>query len=122
MRIIRNTVAAAMLVILAACAAGNSNPFAGSWETTVSTPLGDQVGVWMIASDGTGIMSSDQGDQGDQAIDGIVVDGNNVSFDVDIDAGGQSLSLGFSGAIEGDSLTGAFGSDFGDFDVTGTRQ
>ena len=119
MRIIRNTVAAAMLVILAACAAGNFNPFAGSWETTVSTPLGDQVGVWMIAPDGTGIMSSDQGDQ---AIDGIVVDGNNVSFDVDIDAGGQSLSLGFSGVIEGDSLTGAFGSDFGDFDVTGTRQ
>jgi len=108
-----------MLVILAACAAGNLNPFAGSWETTVSTPLGDQVGVWMIAPDGTGIMSSDQGDQ---AIDGIVVDGINVSFDVDIDAGGQSLSLGFSGVIEGDSLTGAFGSDFGDFDVTGTRQ
>jgi hypothetical protein len=119
LKIIRSTVAAAMLVILAACAAGNSNPFAGSWETTVSTPVGDQLGVWMIAADGTGIMSSDQGDQ---AIDGIVVDGINVSFDLDIDAGGQSLSLSFSGVVEGDSLNGAFGSDFGDFDVTGTRQ
>lgn len=119
LRIIRNTVAAAMMVILAACAAGNSNPVAGSWDTMVTTPVGDQAGVWTILDDGTGIMSSDQGDQ---SIDGIVVDGNNVSFDVDIDAGGQTLSLSFSGMVEGDSLTGTFGSDFGDFDVTGTRQ
>ena len=118
-RIIRNTVAAAMLVILAACAAGNSNPLAGSWDTTVITPVGEQAGVWTFLDDGTGIMSSDQGDQ---AIDGVVVDGNSVSFDVDIDAGGQSLNLSFSGMVEGDSLTGAFGSDFGDFDVTGSRQ
>lgn len=118
-KIIRNSIAAAMLVILTACAAGNSNPFAGSWDTAVITPVGNQDSVWTISEDGTGMMS---GEAGDQPVDGIVVDGNNVSFDVDIDAGGQSLSLSFSGVVEGDSLTGAFGSDFGDFDVTGTRQ
>lgn len=118
-KIIRSTVAAAMLVILAACATGNSNPFAGRWNTTATTPLGNQESLWTIAEDGTGMMASDQGDQ---PIDGIIVDGNNVSFVVDVDAGGQSLSLSFSGVVEGDSLTGAFGSDFGDFDVTGTRQ
>jgi len=32
------------------------------------------------------------------------------------------LSLRFNGIVEGDSLSGAFASDFGDFDVTGTRQ
>ena len=119
LKIIRNIVAAAMLVILAACAAGNSNPFAGTWNTMATTPLGNQESLWIIAEDGTGMMASDQGDQ---PIDGIIVDGNNVSFAVDVDAGGQSLSLSFSGVVEGDSLTGAFGSDFGDFDVTGTRQ
>lgn len=119
LRIIRNTVAATMLVILVACAAGNTNPLAGSWDTMVTTPLGDQEGVWTISADGTGIMSSDAGEQ---AVDGIVVDGNNVSFDVVVDAGGQSLSLSFSGMVDGDSLTGAFASDFGDFTVAGTRQ
>ena len=84
-----------------------------------TTPLGNQESLWTIAEDGTGMMASDQGDQ---PIDGIIVDGNNVSFVVDVDAGGQSLSLSFSGVVEGDSLTGAFASDFGDFDVTGTRQ
>jgi|TARA_B110000881_G_scaffold94285_1_gene82690 hypothetical protein len=118
-KIIRNSLAAAILVILTACAAGNSNPFVGAWNTMATTPLGNQESVWTIAEDGTGMMASDQGDQ---AVDGIVVDGNNVSFDVDVDAGGQSLSLRFNGVVEGDSLTGAFASDFGDFDVTGTRQ
>ena len=118
-KIIRNSLAAAILVILTACAAGNSNPFVGAWNTMATTPLGNQESVWTIAEDGTGMMASDQGDQ---PIDGIIVDGNNVSFVVDVDAGGQSLSLSFSGVVEGDSLTGAFGSDFGDFDVTGTRQ
>ena len=84
-----------------------------------STPLGDQPSTWTIAADGTGVMSSDQGDQ---AVDGIMVDGNNVSFELVIDAGGQSLALDFSGVIQGDTLTGAFASDFGDFIVTGTRQ
>jgi len=119
LRTIRNSAAAAMLVILAACAAGNPNPFVGSWNTMATTPLGNQASVWMILDDGTGIMSSDQGEQ---PVDGIVVDGNNVSFNLDIDAGGQFLSLRFSGVVEGDSLSGAFASDFGDFDVTGTRQ
>lgn len=119
LKIVRNTSLAAMLVILTACAAGSSNPFAGSWDTMASTPIGDQASVWTINDDGTGIMSSDQGEQ---AVDGIVVDGNNVSFDLEIDAGGQFLTLSFSGVVEGDTLTGAFGSDFGNFNVTGTRQ
>ena len=119
LRMLRNTTVAAMLVILTACAAGNSNPFVGSWETMAITPVGNQASVWTINEDGTGMMASDQGNQ---AVDGIVVDGNNVSFDMDIDAGGQSLSLSFSGVIAGDSLTGVFASDFGDFDVTGSRQ
>lgn len=119
LRIIRNSVATAAMIILAACAAGNSNPFAGTWDTMATTPLGDQASVWTISSDGTGIMSSDQGEQ---SVDGIVVDGNNVSFDLDVDAGGQFLTLRFSGVISGDSLTGTFASDFGDFGVTGTRQ
>ncbi|GJM12388.1 MAG: hypothetical protein DHS20C12_07910 [Pseudohongiella sp.] len=115
----RNLSAAAMLAILVACAAGAANPAVGSWDTVVVSPIGDQPSVWTINADGTGMMSSDQGDQ---AIDGIVFDGNNLSFDLDIDAGGQFLSLSFSGTVEGDSLSGVFGSDFGDFDVTGTRQ
>ncbi len=119
LKMYRNIVAVSLLLALAACAAGNSNPFAGSWDTVATSPLGDQASVWTISEDGTGIMSSELGNQ---PVSGIVVDGNNVSFDLVIDAGGQSLTLSFSGVVDGDSLSGVFGSDFGDFNVTGTRQ
>lgn len=118
-KIIQNLTLTAIVLVLAACAAGNANPFVGTWETVATSPLGDQAATWVIAEDGTGMMSSDQGNQ---SIDGIVVDGNNVSFELIIDAGGQTLALSFNGMVAGDTLTGAFGSDFGDFAVTGTRQ
>jgi hypothetical protein len=119
LRIIRNTVAATFLVVLTACATGGGNPFVGTWDTMATSPLGDQASVWTIADDGTGVMASEMGDQ---IVDGIVVEGNEVSFVLEVDAGGQFLRLSFSGVIEGDSLNGAFASDFGDFAVTGTRQ
>ena len=118
-QLLRNTTLAALVLVLAACAAGSANPFVGTWDTVASTPLGDQSATWTIAADGTGMISSDQGTQ---AVDGIVVDGNNVSFHLVIDAGGQTLALDFSGVITGDSISGTFASDFGDFGVTGTRQ
>ena len=108
-----------LLVVLTACATGGGNTFVGTWDTMATTPLGDQASVWTIADDGTGVMASEMGDQ---VVDGIVVDGNDVSFIVEVDAGGQFLRLSFSGVIEGDSMSGAFASDFGDFAVTGTRQ
>lgn len=109
-----------ILILLAACAGGGTaNPIVGTWNTIASTPLGDQEATWTIAADGTGVMS---GDAGDQPVSGIMMDGNNVSFEVSIDAGGQTLNLSFSGVVEGDSLSGEFESDFGAFAVTGTRQ
>lgn len=119
LKIIRNASAVLLIAVLSACAAGGGNPFVGTWDTVATSPLGDQAATWVIADDGTGMMNSDQGNQ---AVEGIVVEGNNVSFTLDIDAGGQFLSLSFTGVIDGDTLTGAFGSDFGDFAVTGTRQ
>lgn len=111
---------ATILLVLAACAAGTAAaPAVGMWDVNISTPVGDQAGVWTINADGTGIMG---GEQGDQAIAGIMMDGNSLSFDVDIDAGGQALSLSFSGTVEGDTISGEFASDFGAFAISGTRQ
>ena len=108
-----------ILIFLAACAGGAANPIVGTWDTVAVTPVGEQAATWTISADGTGVMS---GEAGDQAIDGIMMDGNSLSFEVAIDAGGQSLNLSFSGTVEGDSLSGEFDSDFGAFSVTGSRQ
>ncbi|MBT72367.1 MAG: hypothetical protein CMQ15_10080 [Gammaproteobacteria bacterium] len=117
-KLIRNLSCVAIMALLASCAAPGS-PGVGVWDVSIVTPVGEQGGTWTINADGTGIMGSDQGDQ---AIEGIMFDGNSVAFNVDFDAGGQSLSLSFSGTVEGDSLDGEFDSDFGAIPVNGTRQ
>jgi hypothetical protein len=59
---------------------------------------------------------------GTQEFSGVMVDGNSVNFSSAIDAGGQSITLTFNGLIDGDTISGAFDSDFGAFDVSGSRQ
>ena len=54
-------------------------------------------------------MGSDQ--LGEAPIDGVMYDGNSVSFSAEVDAQGQTLVLDFSGTIDGDSVSGEFGSD-----------
>ena len=118
-KLMKNIFVIAVFGLLIACAGAPSSLGIGSWSVDISTPVGDQSGVWTFPGDGTGIMGSDLGDQ---AIEGVMMDGDTISFNVDIDAGGQALSLSFSGIVAGDTLTGAFESDFGAFDVSGTRQ
>jgi hypothetical protein len=117
--LVSSSMVAAAILFLTACASTSAPPAVGAWDVNINTPVGAQAGVWTLNADGTGIMGSDQGDQ---AIDGITYDGNSVVFSVDIDAGGQSMSLSFDGMAMGDTISGEFSSDFGAFDVTGTRR
>ena len=108
----------ALVLVLAGCAA-SVPPAVGVWSIEMNTPLGAMPATLTIAEDGTGNMS---GDMGQQNISGIMFDGNAINFSTAIDAQGQSITLTFAGTVDGDSLSGEFGSDFGAFGVTGTRQ
>ena len=109
----------ASLAILVGCAAA-TNPAVGAWDISMNTPLGAMPAVLTINADGSGSMAADG--LGEAPLSGIMVDGNAVNFSAEVDAQGQSLVLEFSGTVDGDSLAGEFGSDFGAFGVTGTRQ
>ena len=95
----------------------NDNPL-GIWAIEMNTPLGAVPSELIFFPGGAGLLT---GDLGDQPISGIVYDENTISFSVDLDAQGQTLVLTFDGTVDGDDLTGEFGSDFGAFGVTGTR-
>lgn len=110
---------AAVVLFLAGCAASVA-PGVGAWNISMNTPVGAMPAVLTMNADGSGSMAADG--LGETAISGITFDGNAVNFSADIDAQGQSLTLTFSGTVDGDALTGEFGSDFGAFGVTGTRQ
>jgi len=96
------------------------NPAVGDWDIEMNTPIGAQSAVLTLNADGTGLMAAEG--MGEAALDGISYEESAVMFDADIEAQGQTVSLSFSGTVEGDALTGEFGSDFGAFGVTGVRQ
>jgi len=107
------------LVVLVGCAA--STPAGvGVWSIEMNTPLGAMPATLTLNEDGSGAMEADG--MGGAPIDGVMYDGNSIAFSAAIDAQGQSITLDFSGTVAGDSLNGEFGSDFGAFGVTGTRQ
>ena len=107
------------LTVLVGCAA-STPPGVGVWGVEMNTPLGALPATLTLNADGSGSMSADG--LGDAPISGVVFDGNSVAFETEIDAQGQSLVLEFSGNVDGDSLEGEFGSDFGAFGVSGSRQ
>ncbi len=107
------------VVFLAGCASAPP-PAVGVWGVNMDTPLGPIPVTLTLNEDGSGMMSADP--LGDAPVADVMYDGPNVSFSTEIDAQGQRVMLDFSGAVEGDSLDGTFATDFGDLQVTGTRQ
>jgi hypothetical protein len=108
------------LSILVGCAAGGPPPGVGVWGVEMNTPLGALPATLTLNEDGSGSMSAEG--LGDAPISGVMYDGNSVAFEAEVDAQGQSLVLEFTGMVEGDSIEGEFGSDFGAFGVSGSRQ
>ena len=94
----------------------------GSWNMTIETPLGTQTPTIDVTGDASGLMVSMGSPDGTvEATDVTFGEDGALGFTVDIDAGGQQLTLVFTGMVEGDSLTGAFATDFGDMEATATR-
>jgi hypothetical protein len=107
------------LAVLVGCAAATPAGV-GVWGIEMNTPIGAVPATLTLNADGSGSMSADQ--LGDAPISGVIFDGNSIAFEAAIDAQGQSLVLEFTGNVDGDSLEGEFGSDFGAFGVSGNRQ
>lgn len=94
----------------------------GSWNMTIETPLGTQEPTLIVSGDASGLMGTLSSPQGDVELANVTWnDDGTLGFTMDIDAGGQSLSLTFSGTVDGDSLTGEFASDFGPMEANATR-
>jgi hypothetical protein len=119
-RIFKSAMLVAATIVLAACASTPANPFVGVWDVSINTPVGVMGATLDVSPDLMGSMSS--AELGATELQGITVTGNAVSFNVVVDAQGQTLALSFAGTIEGDNLSGNFDSDFGAIPVTAVRQ
>lgn len=105
--------------LLAACAA-TTPAGVGAWNINMNTPVGAMPAMLTLNADGSGAISVEG--MGETQFNGVTFDGNAINFAANVEAQGQSLTLDFTGTVDGDSLTGEFGTDFGAFGVTGTRR
>ena len=124
---LRNTLLLALVAaLLTVACSGYGAPAlpaaVGSWNMTIETPLGTQEPTLIVSGDASGLMGMMSSPQGDVELTEMSwSDDGTLGFVMDIEAGGQSLSLTFSGMVDGDTLTGAFASDFGDMEANATR-
>ena len=93
----------------------------GTWNTTMSTPMGERKATLAVKSAGNALTGTFTGEQGSAEIADGKVDGNKVSWKVSIQ-NPMPLTLEFTGTVDGNAMKGEMGVGFmGSFPFTGTR-
>jgi hypothetical protein len=82
----------------------------GIWDMTVESPQGALDVVATLKQEGEKLTGTQASQMGEVALEGSVV-GNEIKYTINIDAGGQQMTIVFAGKVEGDTMNGVF--DFG---------
>ena len=82
----------------------------GTWDMTVESPQGAIDVVATLKQDGEKLTGTHASQMGETPLEGTVV-GNEIKYTLNIDMGGQQMSIVFAGKVEGDAMNGVF--DFG---------
>jgi len=94
----------------------------GMWDSLVKSPMGDQKAVLTLKSDGSTLTGSWNGDMGNTEIKDGKIDGNDLSWKVDVTVP-MPMTLDCTATVSGDSMTGTVTAGaFGSFPLTGTRE
>jgi hypothetical protein len=93
----------------------------GSWNLTMSTPMGERKATLTLKSSGNTLTGTQTAEQGSAEIADGKVDGSKLSWKVSIQQP-MPLTLDFNGTVSGDAMEGSMGVGFmGSFPFTGTR-
>lgn len=93
----------------------------GVWETVTDTPMGQQKGTATLKADGDTLTGTLSGAQGTVELQDGKVDGNSVSWKLDITQP-MPLTLEFSATVDGDEMSGSVQlGAFGTASFKGTR-
>jgi hypothetical protein len=137
MSTLRLVFVATVATLAAACTATSSKPsapapapapasgaasVAGTWELTVESPMGSRTSDAVFTQSGETLGGKMVSQRGEAPLQGTIK-GDNVAFNLTINAQGQDLTIDYSGKVTGDTMSGTvqFGS-FGDGKWTGKRK
>jgi hypothetical protein len=95
---------------------------AGSYECVTKTPMGDQKSVLTVNVDGDSWTGSNAGAQGTLECKGGKVDGNTITWTMDMVVP-MPMTLEGTATVDGDTITGSVKAGmFGSMALSGTRQ
>jgi hypothetical protein len=96
---------ALVLGILLMAAPAFAAPVDGKWTGTIDTPNGPvQVGFTFKADAGALTGTTTGPDGGELPLKGGKIDGDNISFSVDLDFGGMPFTLAYKGVVSTDQI------------------
>ena len=94
---------------------------AGTWNTTINTPMGAQNGTLELTVDGSDLNGKMSSPQGEMAIENGSIDGDRLSWKASITAP-MPMTLEFTATVDGDAITGTVKlGAFGEAEISGTR-
>ncbi len=95
---------------------------AGTYTTTVKSPMGDQAGTFTVEDNGDGTFSGNMaGGMGSMDVEEGKVDGNTLTWKMNMTVP-MPMTLECEATVDGDSITGTVNAGaFGAMPVSGTR-
>jgi hypothetical protein len=97
---------------------------AGTYDTVVKSPMGDQKGTFTVvpSDDGSSFTGSMAGGMGSMDVKDGKIDGDKLTWAMDMTVP-MPMTLNCTATVDGDQLTGAVNAGaFGDMPLTGQRQ
>ncbi|MCZ6502971.1 MAG: hypothetical protein O6945_10705 [Gammaproteobacteria bacterium] len=93
----------------------------GDWKVTINSPMGAQEATLTLKTDGDSLSGSLAGQQGTQDFEGGTVDGDNLTWVVDMTQP-MPMKLECSGTVDGDNISGTIKlGAFGEASFSGSR-
>jgi hypothetical protein len=96
---------ALVLGILLVAAPASAAAVDGKWSGSIDTPNGPVTVSFTFKADGNALTGSTTGPDGAETpLKGGRIDGNNISFSVDLDFGGMPFTLAYKGVVSPDQI------------------
>jgi DUF4097 and DUF4098 domain-containing protein YvlB len=105
---------------LASAQEANYEVLLGEWD--VQTEDGQYTFVFNFSMEGENLKGIFQGTSGDVEMEDLSFENSELSFRVNIDAGGQVMTIDYSATIEGDTLKGYLSMEYGEGNITGKKR
>lgn len=92
----------------------------GEWD--VQTEDGQYTFVFVFSMEGDALKGLFKGTTGEYEMEDLSFEDNQVSFTVNIDAGGQTMAIDYTASIDGDSMKGYLSMEYGEANISGEKR